>query len=455
MPKCRWSRFAATVVLLAVAVGSAAAGGVDDWLDAAKQPVEWLKWGADARLREVWGNNLTGLNKDAPNHESHFQRYRFRAWATVTPVKDIDLNARIVYEPRHICKPDSSDSWVFSEGIIDKLNVVWRKPAGLPVTFTLGRQDFIFGDGWLVLDGTPLDGSRTIFFDALRATVDFPDYETTVDVAYIDQKSQSDRYIEPFCDEDESLVEDDEQGVIVYVINNTIPNTRIDGYYIYKSENRNPRGDHGSYPLSWSWQSDIHTFGARVARQFNDKLKGRAELAGQLGDRNGRDLAALGFNSRLEYSLKDAINNSFRVDYEYASGDDDPDSGTDTQFDRVWGRWPQFSEIIIREYVLETRVADVTNFHRVGAGWSCNPTKKLEVIADYNLLFADKNTLQGSPGFADGCFRGQLFAAWLRYKITPRVSTHVMGEVFCPGTYYDDSRNDPAIFVRYEIQFTW
>ncbi len=41
---------------------------------------------------------------------------------------------------------------------------------GMPLTATVGRQDIIEGVGWLVMDGTPLDGSRTVYFDAARFT---------------------------------------------------------------------------------------------------------------------------------------------------------------------------------------------------------------------------------------------------------------------------------------------
>jgi len=427
---------------------------VEEVIESIKHPVEWLKWGADARVRLVWYDSL-GFNKNAPGHEGHFDRYRGRLWATVTPIEDIDVNARVVYEPRPIYKPESSDNWRLDEGIIDRLNVVWREPAGLPVTLTLGRQAFTFADPWLIIDGTPLDGSRTTFFDAFRATIDLKKHQTTVDVAYFDQKAQSDRHISPFPDQDESLMEADTHGLIVYGVNKTFRDTRIDAYYMYTDENSNPRGDHGTFSPAKSWQANIHSFGAAFARQFDEHLNGYAALAGQLGDRNGRDLAAMGFNSRLEYALKDKINQIFRVDYEYCSGDNSPNSGTDTQFERIWSRWPLFSEILIRTYGAETRYGDVTNMHRLGSGWRCDPTDRLSFQTDYNLLFADKTPLAGSPGFGGGYFRGQLLTAWLKYKIAPRITGHLMGEAFFPGNYYDDSRNDPALWVRYQIEFVW
>jgi hypothetical protein len=54
--------------------------------------------------------------------------------------------------------------------MFDNLYVQADKPGGLPVKLKLGRQDIVLGNGWLMLDGTPLDGSRTIYLDALRAT---------------------------------------------------------------------------------------------------------------------------------------------------------------------------------------------------------------------------------------------------------------------------------------------
>ena len=47
------------------------------------------------------------------------------------------------------------------EALFDWFNVNMRNLGGLPLTATIGRQDMIFGVGWLVLDASPLDGSRT------------------------------------------------------------------------------------------------------------------------------------------------------------------------------------------------------------------------------------------------------------------------------------------------------
>ena len=194
------------------------------------QETPWLALSADMRLREVFTPNLL-LDKE----DRHYQRYRERFGATATVCKDIDLDMRLVYEPRHFCQPsrkltarnqDYINEWAYSEAIFDRLSVTWREPCGLPVRAVIGRQDIILGNGWLVLDGTPLDDSRTIFFDAVRLTWDLPACNTTVDTIYINQHADSDRWIEPICDKDFHNIENNEQGAIVWITNKSLARHR-------------------------------------------------------------------------------------------------------------------------------------------------------------------------------------------------------------------------------------
>lgn len=419
----------------------------------AKEPTDWLKLGADLRLREVYFNNAITLDKSAPGHEYHFQRYRTRAWASVKPFKEeeLTLNARLTWEFRTYCKPEMNDlrDTNFDEAVFDNLYVQWKKILGSPLSATIGRQDIIFGNGWLVLDGTPLDGSRTVFFDAARFTWDASEELCTVfDLVYLDNGVQSDRWIEPFNDQERNLIEQHERGVILYATNKSLKNTQIDGYFIYK---------HDDHVLANGNDGNIYAFGARVLGDITENWKYRAEFVEELGNKNGEDLCATGFNGRLEYHFNDKYKNWLYLAYEYLSGDD-PDTAKNEQFDPLWGRWPQFSELYVYTYITETRIAEVTNLHRVGPGWGCQPNKKLSLNANYFLLFADQNTLgeQGVPGYTGaGSFRGQLVTAWLKYKFNEHVSGHLVGEVFFPGNFYADSRNDPAVFARYELCFTW
>ena len=89
-------------------------------------------------------------------------------------------------------------------------------------------------------------------------------------------------------------------------------------------------------------------------------------------------------------------------------------------------------------------------------GWSTNPIKQVEVLTDYRLLFADQNTYRDQSVFSEGGkFRGQLLTWWLRHKFTPQISGDLVAEFFFPGDYYKKFNNDPAMFLRAQLSFTY
>jgi hypothetical protein len=435
--------------------------------EAIHQETPWLALSADLRLHEIFAPNLL-LDKE----DRHYQRYRARVGATVTPIKDIDFDFRLVYEPRHFSQPDRElqvrnqyyiDDWTNNEAIFDRLSVTWNKPFGLPVRAVIGRQDIILGNGWLVLDGTPLDDSRTIFFDAVRLTWDLAACKTTVDTIYINQHADSDRWIEPFCDKDFHNIEQDEQGVIIYITNKSLAKTELNGYFIYKhdeAELGTRRGDIG--PSLPPWQAgddaDIYTFGARAVHDLTDNINLMGEFAVQFGNKNSQDLCAAGLNTLATYKFNDACKHEVHVGYEFLSGDESGTDGRTEQFDPLWGRWARFSELLAYTHALENRPGEATNLHRLNAGVSCVPCEKITLGADYNLLFANHNSYGGRGIFStspDSNFRGQLIAGRMTYQFNKHISGHLLAELFFPGDFYNNDHNEVAGFFRYELNFTW
>lgn len=428
------------------------------WSEQIKNPVPWFKWGFDQRLRTIYADNFLTLDQDVPGHAWHFQRFRSRLWGTFMLDENLEINTRLVWEWRNWCKPNplfGKDSNVeFDEALFDRLNVKISNAFGAPLDITLGRQDIILGNAWLVLDGTPFDGSRTIFFDAARFTYNIEDSKTKIDMIYINQGNEADLTIEPFNDQERAggLTEQDERGAILYVTNKSlIPKGQLDGYFIWKH-------DKSVEGVANSNDSDIYTLGARIAGAFDDNWKYRAEFAQQAGKKNYDTLCAFGFNSRLGYDFNDSWKSNLHADYEYLSGDN-PSTRTNEQFDLLWGRWPRWSELYIYTYAVETRIAETTNLHRLGGGWIGSPTEKIQLCLDYHLLFTDENTRKDNPGLIsfsnNGPFRGQLVTALLKYKYSEHISSHILGEFFFPGNYYSNDNDDPAMFLRYELMLTF
>ena len=425
------------------AVAAPAVGDGGAWIDKMKNPCKEFNWGADQRMREEYFNNAITLNQQARGHEWQFERFRTRLWGTIKPCDEFEVYTRMAWEARHWWNPQSKEEWqnneVFFDNLYGKL-----KLAPIHTTFTVGRQDIILGDGWLVLEGTPLDGSTSIYFDAARSTTELKDIQTTLDLIYINQYSDPDKWLPTMGVVGDPQIEQDERGAIVWAANKSIKNLEVDGYFIYKNDHK---------VLANGDQGDIYTPGVRLVEDFNEHLRGRIEGAGQFGERNGATVRAFGLNSRLSYSFNDAYKQQVRLSWEYLSGDT-PGTSTNEAFDPLWGRWPQWSELYVYTYAAETRIAETTNLDRVGVGYQVYPTDKMQIDLDCNALFANENTRRGSAGFSDhGNYRGQLFTSVLRYKFNKYLAGHLWAEYLLPGDYYKSPADSNAVYLRAELVF--
>jgi hypothetical protein len=422
----------------------------DETVDRIKNPTPWFHWGADQRLREVYIKNPITLDKGSGD-DYHFQRFRTRLWTKLTPLKDLEFKARLVWEFRNWCDPKSRNEFEGDEALFDELYVKWKNIAGTPLTATVGRQTIALGDRWLVFDGTPLDGSRTIYFDAVRLSYELKDIQTTIDGFYIEQRAEPDDTIKPFNNKDAPITEQNEKGALLWVSNKSFENTEINGYFFYKHDDKDSASSNSN-------EGDVYTFGGRIAGDLCEHWMYRSELAYQFGHTNSERLSAFGANNRIAYRFLDDWKTRVRMHYEYLSGDD-PDTDTVEAFDPLWGRWPQWSELYVYTYAMETRIGQVTNLHRVAWGLHSYPGENWEVCADYHLLFADENTVQNNPRIStSNCFRGQLLTGVARYKFTRYISGHLLAEFFFPGDYYQDtdgSRADTALMFRYELTFSF
>ncbi|MBT3278631.1 MAG: alginate export family protein [Phycisphaerales bacterium] len=388
---------------------------------------------------------------DKTNHndrEWNWQRYRARVGAQITPIKDssLEINLRAVWEFRNYCKPEARGQNHFDEIIFDRFNVKWTMPVGdAKLTTTIGRQDIIKGGGWLVLDGTPLDGSRTIFFDAARFEFELPE-KKSLDLIYIYQTPNSKWLPRISAQKEFPTAEQIEQGIIAWYTDKNKPLgffDQTDAYFIYKQcqTNGHPSGI----------DADLYTFGVSGVKKIDENWTIKGEIAGQFGRRNGQRVCALASNNRLTYSFNDSRKTKFHLDYEYLSGDKSNTSAYEG-FDVLWGRWPRVSEVYAYTMATEAgRPADITNLHRVALLWETTINPKVNLCGGYHLFFAPQ-TLTG-PGVGKGNFRGQLFQARMNYKINEHVSGHLMAEYFIPGDAYSSMRNDPALMLRYELTF--
>ena len=410
-----------------------------------KHPTDWLELSGDFRFRFMY-DDARKLDNKAVGHERSQMRFRAMVQAKIKLTDDLDFNIRLVSEPRYYIRAEAEPHhWAYHEALFDKFNLTWRNAFDLPMTIVAGRQDLKLGSGWLICDGTPLDGGRTGFFDALRFTYNL-DSNTTADFIWVQNHADSAKWLKPFNKKDIDLAEQDEQGAIFYLAQKTGKDAGRDLYFIYKHDTHRK--------ISSGSEGEIYTIGFRKYGRLNERWQYNMEFAPQFGHKNGKSLGAFATNNQLIYNFNDEKENKIYLGYEYLSGNDDPDK----YFDKLWGRVDTWSVLYQGNIdAIDGRAYDSSNLHRIYADWTTKLTEKTELRCGYNLLFADENTNKGGTGgmSKSGNFRGQLLRTVLSYKPTKNIEHRIEGELFGPGDFYNDDKNDPAVFARYSLIFTW
>ncbi len=122
-------------------------------------------------------------------------------WDDIKFNNQTSLRIRLNTEPKYQMGPyyhmlkDNVDRRKFDqdEVVIDNLYLDIKRPFNLPLDLRIGRQDFLgpdtYGEGFLILDGTPGDGSRTFYFNALRARL-FLSNKDSIDFVVLKQKER-------------------------------------------------------------------------------------------------------------------------------------------------------------------------------------------------------------------------------------------------------------------------
>jgi hypothetical protein len=479
MKQQQWKAGCVMALLVAVTGGTAlaAAGAApapehkelfwpDAWA-AFHNPTPWLSMGLDHRFRTIYAENIDTLDQTNPNSRFNFQRYRTR-WSTKWILgDDVSFNTRLTWEFRTWDDPPRQPQDVdFDEAIFDWFNVRLQNVGGLPLTATIGRQDVILGVGWLVLDGTPLDGSRTIFMDAARFTYDWTEGNTKLDVIYVDQAAESDRWLKPISDENRGLTEQDERGLILYLTNKSIEKTQLEGFFMYKNDNPLDVMVE-NMPPHWTRKAEIFTFGGALSGTPTENWKYRIEGAIQRGEKSEitptlatgemQDIEAYGALANLEYLFNDRLQNSLHIGGEYASGDD-PDTDDNEQFDLLWAEWPRWSELFIYTYTEETMIAESTNLIRLNVGHRFKPHKNWRISTDYHALWADETGVpwRGRLVLDDSSkFRGHLLTLWAHYTWGAQLQGHFLAEYLFPGNYYASANDDEAVWLRFNLEYTF
>ncbi len=394
--------------------------------------------GGKIRIRYVDYSNVVALGNE-PYATKQFFRVRTQLWFQYCITRNIRLFAKLNNETRKYltCADCQGAS---SEIIFENLYLECNEVLGLPISLKAGRYDLFFGDGFLMCDGTPLDGSKTAFVNGALVSIGRKDPAVSLFTIW---NRKNDDLLPRINDENRSLVENDQFLCGVFV--NPVPDrlsgylSDLEAYLIYKEERR---------VKSYAYLSVI---GARLIAPLA-VVKATVEAAYESGsepESGGvtqfgvlrRNIECVGWTAFVESNVALPMAMQIRLGLVNLPGNNPQTRYNQEQWDPLLGRWPQWSELYIYRLIPTGGVAYWKNLRLEFIRWRGSPWKELSFM----LQFMRVNELQPSSQWL-----GNLYAFKASWDLTGCVSGHLIYEKFSLATSGDPSLRDPD-FLRLEI----
>jgi hypothetical protein len=426
--------------------------------------------GGSFRLRQEYWENITDLQTATANHaDRDFFRLRTSLWGKADLNKDMGAYLRLTneakyyignYKPTFEANTSNHYNLDLDELIVDNLYFESKNTFSLPVDVRIGRQDFLgmYGEGFVLLDGTPGDGSRTFYFNAAKATWAV-NKKNSVDLIYI-SNTKTDQYMPSLYPARETagyegnkriLNVSNEEGMVLYGRSKVNDNLLLEPYYIYKSED----------PFGTNARLNLNTVGARaVVTAGNWKVRG--EYAHQDGRYDSvRDRKADGGYLFVGQKFEQvAMKPEWELGVVYLSGDDSKTANTNEGWDPLFSRAPAWNELYIYTLTAETSKDGGafpgywTNLYLYKLGLKLAVDAATNLTMSYQYLRADQATsgLNAAMFSNSGKDRGHIGQMMLAHTFTKQIDGYLLAEYFIPGNFYVDNAQKGA-FLRWQLQY--
>ena len=416
--------------------------------------------GGDLRIRQEFIDNIP--NGPGAKYNNYF-RIRPRIWGEAK-YENFRLYTRLTDEFREYIAPSSRDAAETpDELVVDNLYFDANDLFDGWLDLRVGRQDLVYGAGRIILDGTPGDGSRTIYMDAIKASINFDaEKKNVLDILAIYNQSDNELSmggLEGVSDRQLTLMNGgeknmDEYGGGLYFKSKELDEMPFELYWIFKRETK------ADYRGTKRAGRSFHTFGLRLMPKYSATISGEFEGAAQSGEIDGgaschgyMAYGALKYTPDVEWKMRPF----FKTGLYYLSGDTDRDRNGahgDSGWNPVWGRWPQPSELYVLEF--KDGIGYWTNLIYPHVETGFNISRKHKFLATAGPMYADRRDNRGG---GNGDQYGWLGTACYDFPIMTdvfgrddkrgNVTGRLQAEVLDPGDYYDSS--SVAYFLRWQI----
>jgi len=400
-------------------------------------------FGFEQRVRNEDWNNIFDQNGAVDDRRAQV-RYRTRAWGKIPLSPQVDFYAGLDHETNQILDPRTPchlDEIVFENAYIDVKKLL------IPgLSLRVGRQNISRGEGFIISEGDPLDGSRSIYSNAF-------------DLAYTAKKSRieiigisnpaKDRYLPKINNKHRGLVDWDDQALGAYYTDNNLKRTGFEAYYFYKKET----GDRRS-ATNAQFQPDqhVHTAGGRIVQKLNRGWEAVGEMALQWGAQHpSTPVSGRGGYAYLKKSFSSSWQPSLSLGYFGMSGDDPATQDKIEGWDAIFSRFVKWSELYIYTLSKERGVAYWTNIGLWRAEALFTPHPKLSGRMTFYKMDS-YHPFNGNPlFFGTGTNRGDHYQIRMDLNLNKHWRGHALYEHFWPGDFYVGRAS--GHFLRFEIIF--
>ena len=424
----RTSRPVLLAILLLVATVATVAPGARA---ADAPPPNRIETGFEERVRSENWDNSTDFNEDALDAR-HQWRFRTRAWAKLTLGGNTDVAVGLANESRKWTTPKLA--LTLDETVFETLYLEHRFADG--ASLRVGRQNISRGDGFILTDGSPLDGSRVAYFNAVVGSK--VSGKSRLDLLIISDPSH-DRYLPPIHDRHKQLIEWDETAMGLYWT----------GPHALQGRDRRPVRVRRR-PRARATASS-RTLGGRVARELAAPLVGEGRAGGQFpGQQPAPGTVRLGRPGLGDEVVRAARAKPSLLLGSPASRATTPPRPENEGWNPLFSRYPRWSELYIYTLASRARRGLLDQPRRCGRR-SCKatPLARLDLRATYYRMGAFHRFPGKAAIYGDGTRRGDLYEARVDYKLNDSWRGHVVGEWMAPGDFY--AHDDAGWFFRGEV----
>jgi len=215
---------------------------------------------------------------------------------------------------------DNTSNKVFADNAYIQVNQF----LDLPVTLKFGRQNLMYGSGFVLFDGQSQMASTSVYFDAVKLTFNLTD-KILLDAIYAkdQENSRSD------AQEDDITL----SGLYLTVKECPVLKAQNELYILRRQDD--------------TLEKDIAMLGFRTSNRLPVGLDYSFEMAYQMGDAS-KDLDQEAFGVKFEggFTLDMPLKTRLFAGYVINSGDDDPNDDESNRWDVFYGGWPQYGDLL-------------------------------------------------------------------------------------------------------------